>query len=60
MCEANFRRELNMKEGWYQSFFEATLQNGTTLQVNIRRFILNLDELGCINYEITPPTKMLK
>jgi maltose phosphorylase len=24
----NFRRELNMKEGWYNRF-EATLQNGT-------------------------------
>ena len=58
---ANFRRELNMKEGWYHRSFEATLQNGTEIVVNIRRFLsLNLDELGCINYEITPVNKDAK
>ncbi|MDG2432111.1 glycoside hydrolase family 65 protein [Flavobacterium sp.] len=58
---ANFRRELNMKEGWYNRSFEATLQNGTEIAVNIRRFLsLNLDELGCINYEITPLNKDAK
>jgi maltose phosphorylase len=58
---ANFRRELNMKEGWYHRSFEATLQNGTIVEVNIRRFLsLNLDELGCINYEITPLNKDAK
>lgn len=51
----NFRRELNMKEGWYNRSFEATLKNGTEIAVNIRRFLsLNLDEIGIINYEITP------
>jgi maltose phosphorylase len=50
----NFRRELNMKEGWYNRSFEATLQNGTEIGVNIRRFLcMNHDELGIINYEIT-------
>ena len=50
-----FRRELNMKEGWYSRSFKATLQNGTEIAVNIRRFLcLNLDEVGVINYEITP------
>jgi len=51
----NFRRELNMKEGIYYRSFEATLQNGTQIAVNVRRFLsLDLDEVGVINYEITP------
>jgi len=51
----NFRRELNMKEGIYNRSFEATLQNGTQIAVNVRRFLsLDLDEVGIINYEITP------
>ena len=54
----NFRRELNMKEGWYNRSFEATLQNGTEIAVNVRRFLsLNLDEVGVIKYEITPLNK---
>jgi maltose phosphorylase len=49
----NFRRELNMKEGWYHRSFSAVLQNGTEIEVNVRRFLcMNEDELGCINYEI--------
>ena len=51
----NFRRELNMKEGIYNRSFEATLQNGTQVLVNVRRFLsLDLDEVGVINYEVTP------
>ncbi len=51
----NFRRELNMKEGWYHRSFEATLQNGIEIAVNVRRFLsLNLDEVGIIKYDITP------
>ncbi len=50
----NFRRELNMKEGWYSRSFEATLQNGTEIAANIRRFLsLDLDEIGVIKYDIT-------
>jgi maltose phosphorylase len=50
----NFRRELNMKEGIYYRSFEATLTNGTEIKVSVRRFLsLNVDEVGCINYEIT-------
>jgi maltose phosphorylase len=50
----NFRRELNMKEGWYNRSFEATLQNGTEIAANIRRFLsLDLDEIGVIKYDIT-------
>ncbi|WP_294825090.1 glycoside hydrolase family 65 protein [uncultured Flavobacterium sp.] len=51
----NFRRELNMKEGWYNRTFEATLQNGTEVAVNVTRFLsLVSDELGVINYEVKP------
>ena len=57
----NFRRELNMKEGWYQRSFEARLQNGTEIAVNVKRFLsLNLDEVGIINYEISPLNKDAK
>ncbi len=52
---ANFRRELNMKEGIYYRSFEATLQNGTEFAAKITRFLsLDLDELGVINFEIVP------
>ena len=54
----SFRRELNMKEGWYHRSFSAILQNGTEINVNVRRFLcMNEDEVGCINYEITPINK---
>ncbi|QDW19880.1 glycoside hydrolase family 65 protein [Flavobacterium sp. KBS0721] len=57
----NFRRELNMKEGWYNRSFEATLKNGTEIAVNIRRFLsLDLDEAGVIKFEITPLNKDAK
>ena len=57
----NFRRELNMKEGWYNRSFEATLKNGTEIAVNVRRFLsIDLDEIGIINYEITPLNKDAK
>jgi len=51
----NFRRELNMKEGWYNRSFQAILQNGTEIAVNVRRFLsLDIDELGVIKYELKP------
>ena len=51
----NFRRELNMKEGWYERRFEATLPNSITVEVKATRFLsLDLDELGVIRYELTP------
>ncbi|GIZ09403.1 glycoside hydrolase family 65 protein [Flavobacterium sp. UMI-01] len=51
----NFRRELNMKEGWYLRTFTAELQNGVQIEVAIRRFLsLDIDEVGVIHYEITP------
>jgi maltose phosphorylase len=49
----NFRRELNMKEGWYHRSFTATLQNGTEIEVQVCRFLsIDLDEVGVINYQI--------
>jgi len=50
----NFRRELNMHEGWYSRSFEATLSNGKRIEVGVRRFLsVNLDEVGAINFEVT-------
>ena len=51
----NFRRELNMQEGWYSRSFTATLENDVQLEVKVTRFLsLDIDETGVINYEITP------
>ncbi len=50
----NFRRELNMKEGWYKRSFTATLSNNAKIGVEITRFLsLDLDEVGAIKYAIT-------
>jgi len=55
---SNFKRELNMKEGWYNRSFDAILNNGTEISVNVRRFLsLDIDELGVIKYEVTPKNK---
>ncbi|MEY2701442.1 MAG: hypothetical protein RLY43_62 [Bacteroidota bacterium] len=52
---AHFKRELNMKEGWYSRSFEAVLQNDTQIEVKAIRFLsLDIDELGAIRYEIIP------
>ncbi len=56
-CKAieNYRRELNMKEGWYKRTFVATLQNDITVKVESLRFLsLDLDEVGAIKYSVTP------
>ena len=56
-CKAiqNFKRELNMKEGWYKRTFEATLQNDAKVKVEVLRFLsLDLDEVGAIKYSVTP------
>lgn len=51
----HFRRELNMKEGWYKRSFEATLQNNSSINVQVLRFLsLDMDEIGAIQYDITP------
>ncbi len=51
----NFRRELNMKEGWLSRSFSAILQNNTQVQVETKRFLsLDIDEIGAIEYSIKP------
>lgn len=50
-----FRRELNMKEGWLQRSFVATMQSGLKISVKSTRFLcLKRDELGVIRFEVTP------
>ena len=52
---SNFRRELNMKEGWYQRSFHAVLQNDVAISIDVTRFLsLDIDELGAIKYQVTP------
>ncbi|QCX40155.1 glycoside hydrolase family 65 protein [Aureibaculum algae] len=56
-CEKveNFKRELNMKEGWLSRNFKATLKGGIEIQVDVKRFLsLELDEVGAISYTVTP------
>lgn len=51
----NFRRELNMKEGWLSRSFVATLQNFIEVKVETKRFLsLDIDEVGAIEYHVTP------
>ncbi|SEB48901.1 maltose phosphorylase [Tenacibaculum sp. MAR_2009_124] len=51
----NFRRELNMKEGWLSRSFEAVLQNGIEISVSTKRLLsLDIDEVGAIEYSVTP------
>ncbi|WP_418604249.1 glycoside hydrolase family 65 protein [Hwangdonia sp.] len=51
----NFKRELNMQEGWLSRSFMATLQNNIQIEVKTKRFLsLDLEELGAIEYHITP------
>ncbi|MFC2148742.1 glycoside hydrolase family 65 protein [Bacteroidota bacterium] len=50
-----FRRELNMKGGWYKRNFTATLPNSIIVDVEVVRFLsLEFDEVGAIKYKITP------
>lgn len=58
---SDFRRELNMKEGWLGRRFAAKLQNGTEIEVTAKRFLsLDVDELGAIKYEIIPTNQSAK
>ena len=51
----NFKRELNMKEGWYKRTFNATLKNDVTVAVEVIRFLsLDFDEAGAISYTVIP------
>ncbi|SHI65945.1 glycoside hydrolase family 65 protein [Pseudozobellia thermophila] len=50
---SGYRRELNMKEGWYKRSFSALLPNDAHIEVGVLRFLsLDMDELGAIRYEI--------
>jgi maltose phosphorylase len=53
-CEVkDFRRELNMKEGWLSRSFEAILSNGNMISVFSKRFLsLTEQEVGAIDYQI--------
>ncbi|MHB1108560.1 MAG: family 65 glycosyl hydrolase domain-containing protein, partial [Lutibacter sp.] len=50
---SNFKRELNMKEGWLSRSFNAILATGEEIQVNTKRFIsLEYNETGAIEYAV--------
>ncbi len=52
---SDFKRELNMKEGWLSRSFTAVLSNDIKIQVNTKRFLsVDLDEVGAIEYNVTP------
>ncbi|WP_010518167.1 glycoside hydrolase family 65 protein [Croceivirga radicis] len=54
----DFKRELNMKEGWYKRSFNAVAKNNVEVAVSVTRFLsIALDELGAIAYSITPKNK---
>ena len=55
-CEVeDFRRELNMKEGYLERSFTAILTSGKRIKVHTRRFCSIVDdEAGAIRYAITP------
>jgi len=49
-----FRRELNMKDGWLLRTFKATFSNGNKIEVHAQRFLsLDFDEVGAIKYSVT-------
>lgn len=51
----NFKRELNMQEGWLSRSFTATLKNNIDVVIKTKRFLsLTLDEVGAITYTVTP------
>ena len=52
---SDFRRVLNMREGYLERSFTAELQSGKKLKVNSLRFCsIADDEAGAIRYSITP------
>ncbi|WP_292901022.1 glycoside hydrolase family 65 protein [Nonlabens sp.] len=51
---SDFRRELNMKEGWYERSFVAHFSDDKAIQVVARRLMsLEIDELAVMNYQVT-------
>lgn len=55
-CKINdFRRVLNMKEGYLERSFKALLSNGNEIKVLAKRFLSMIrPEVGAIKYSITP------
>src|SRR5690606_22364138 len=52
---SDFRRELNMKEGYLHRTFTAEMPNGIVLKVDARRFLsMQVFEAGLIRYSVTP------
>ncbi len=52
---SNFKRVLNMREGYLERTFTAELKNGNKVNVRAKRFLsIANDELGAIKYEISP------
>ena len=50
---SNFKRELNMKEGWLGRSFNAILPTGEEIEVNAKRFIsVKYNEVGAIEYPL--------
>ena len=50
---SNFRRELNMKEGWLCRSFNAILKTGEEIRVESKRLIsIELNEVGAIEYSV--------
>ncbi|MFC6999445.1 glycoside hydrolase family 65 protein [Rufibacter roseus] len=51
----DFRRELNMREGWLERTYTALLPTGQQVRVKSKRFTSIVDdEVGVIQYSITP------
>ena len=53
-CEiSDFKRELNMKEGWLGRSFNAQLVSGEQIEVTAKRFVsIDFNETGAIEYHI--------
>lgn len=50
----DFKRELNMKEGYLERSFTAIMPNDVKLEIKAKRFLsLKRDELGAIDYQVT-------
>ncbi|AWB43168.1 family 65 glycosyl hydrolase [Paenibacillus sp. CAA11] len=51
----DFRRELNMREGWLSRSFTAELEGGKQVRVEAIRFVsVKRHEVGAIRYSVTP------
>ncbi len=52
---SNFKRVLNMKEGYLERIFNAELKNGKIVKVHAKRFVsIDNPELAAIKYSVTP------